>query len=74
MQKRRVENRPDLGGLSVKAYIADVQQRYGLQVVPLSDRIAMHAAEVPAMYGYGDPARLSGCGGLLNEFRHTKEA
>ncbi len=55
MQKSRIERRPDLGGLSVEAYTADVTQRYGIQLAAISDAIAREAAVVPAISGFGDP-------------------
>lgn len=55
MQKSRIERRPDLGGLSVEAYTADVVQRYGIQFAAISDAVAREAAGVPVISGFGDP-------------------
>ncbi len=55
MLKSRIEARPDLGGLSVKQYFVEANERYGLQMIPLSDEIALESAAVPAIYGSGDP-------------------
>jgi len=53
--KNKIESRPDLGRLTVEQSLADVTNRYGVSLVPLSNRIALEAATVPAIYGQGDP-------------------
>ena len=55
MQKKRVESRPDLSGLTIDEWIREASRRFGFHFVPLSDQIAMEAALVPGLAGYGDP-------------------
>jgi PIN domain nuclease of toxin-antitoxin system len=55
MLKSRIESRPDLGGLLIENYIQDVRQRYAIRMATFSDAIALEAASVPAIYGFGDP-------------------
>ncbi len=55
MLKRNAQSRPNLSGMSVQDWIRDVSLRFGLRFVPMSDAIAMEAALVPQLCGYGDP-------------------
>jgi len=55
LRKNNIANRPDLGGLTFDQFLADVTTRYGARLVSISDRIAVEAAHVPAIYGQGDP-------------------
>lgn len=55
MHRKRLERRPDLRGLSIREWVAGVGQRYALQFLPVTTDIALEAANVPAVYGSGDP-------------------
>jgi PIN domain nuclease of toxin-antitoxin system len=52
-QKRR--NQPDLGGRTASAWFAAVLEIPGIRLTGTSRRIALEAAEVPPIYGDGDP-------------------
>ncbi len=45
----------NLSGLSVEDWIDDASQRFGFRFVAISDAIALEAARVPELCGYGDP-------------------
>lgn len=55
MLESNAASHPDLGGQTAEQYLADLTSRYGARLTQISDRIALEAALVPAIYGYGDP-------------------
>jgi len=55
LHKKNFERRPDLRGLSVGVWFNDVAADFEIQSVAISDVIALAAAEVPSVYGFGDP-------------------
>ena len=54
-RKKNESRRPNLQGLTVRQWTALATGRYSLQWLPISHEIALEAAEVPAIYGSGDP-------------------
>jgi PIN domain nuclease of toxin-antitoxin system len=55
LHKKSFERRPDLQGLSIEAWFRKTTTVFGVQRLRISGRIALEAAEVPAVYGSGDP-------------------
>jgi PIN domain nuclease of toxin-antitoxin system len=55
LHKKSFDRRPDLQGLSVEAWFLRTVKLYGIQRIRISSRIALEAAKVPAISGYGDP-------------------
>jgi PIN domain nuclease of toxin-antitoxin system len=53
--KRNLERRPNLRGLSVNAWFTETTERIGAVSLGISRAMAAEAAEVPAVYGSGDP-------------------
>jgi PIN domain nuclease of toxin-antitoxin system len=53
--RKAFERRPNLQGLSVEGWLGKTTALFGIRQVRISSRIALKAAEVPAVYGYGDP-------------------
>lgn len=55
LHKRSFERRPNLQGLSLAHWVENFTQTFSVQRLPISPEVALEAAEVPAVYGYGDP-------------------
>lgn len=55
LHKKTLTNRPDLRGLSVEEWFAEISADLDVYPVSISETIALEAALVPAVYGYGDP-------------------
>lgn len=55
IHKKNLERRPDLDGLSIDAWFRNVTRRFGIRAMNISRAIALEAAEVPGIYGSGDP-------------------
>jgi len=55
LHKKSFERRPDLQGLSIEAWFRKTTTLFGIRQIRISARIALEAAEVPAVYGSGDP-------------------
>jgi len=53
--KRVFERRPDLQGLTLEAWFSKKASFYGIRSLRITRRIAMEAANVPSIYGSGDP-------------------
>ena len=53
--KKAFERRPDLQGLTLDAWFAKKATSYGIRSLCISSRIALEAANVPSIYGSGDP-------------------
>ncbi len=53
--KKRIENRPNLRGLTADGWVSEVAQRFNIRMLALTARVAAEAANVPAIYGSGDP-------------------
>jgi len=49
------ERRPNLQGLSIDSWFHKTTTLFGIHRLRISPRIAIEAAAVPAIYGYGDP-------------------
>jgi PIN domain nuclease of toxin-antitoxin system len=54
-QKKNLAKRPDLNGESVPQWFKRSVSAFGLRALSLTPRIALEAAEVPGIYGSGDP-------------------
>ena len=55
LHKKTLGKRPNLRGLTVEAWFAEVTVDIRVRPLSISDSIALEAADVPAVYGYGDP-------------------
>lgn len=53
--KKVFERRPDLQGLTLEAWFAKKATSYGIRSLRITSRIAVEAANVPSVYGSGDP-------------------
>jgi len=53
--KKNLERRPDLHGLSFAVWLKETVEAVGVAGVRISKAIAHEAAEVPSVYGSGDP-------------------
>jgi PIN domain nuclease of toxin-antitoxin system len=53
--KKNLERRPDLRGLSFAVWMKETVEAVGVDGVRISEAIAHEAAEVPSVYGSGDP-------------------
>jgi PIN domain nuclease of toxin-antitoxin system len=53
--KKRIENRPNLRGLTPDGWVREVAQRFDIRMLALTARIAAEAANIPSIYGSGDP-------------------
>ncbi len=53
--KKVFERRPDLQGLTLEAWFAKKATSYGIRSLRITSRIAVEAANVPSIYGSGDP-------------------
>ena len=54
-RKTQPARRPDLRGLTPAAWVDEIAARFSLSALPISKAIAQKAANVPALYGSGDP-------------------
>ncbi len=54
-QKSTSAGRPDLGGQSARAWFREALTLTTAKLIPISQRIAFEAAEVPEHYGRRDP-------------------
>lgn len=55
LRKKSFERRPDLQGLSVQQWFERTTVRLRVRPLRISSRIAVEAANVPGIYGSGDP-------------------
>lgn len=53
--KKNLERRPDLRGRSVQEWFHVTATRFSIRLVRISPKIAFEAANVPGVYGSGDP-------------------
>jgi len=53
--KKSLERRPDLRGLSIEEWFDQTTKRLGARIVRIYQAIAVEAANVPGIYGSGDP-------------------
>jgi PIN domain nuclease of toxin-antitoxin system len=54
-QKKNAARRPDLNGQTIPEWFKHSLSKFHLRALSLTPRIALEAAEVPAIYGSGDP-------------------
>jgi PIN domain nuclease of toxin-antitoxin system len=55
VHKKSFERRPDLKGLPVQQWFAKTTAQFNVRPLRISSRIAMEAANMPGIYGSGDP-------------------
>src|SRR5262245_31701777 len=55
LASKKRSNRPNLGDLDARHWFAAVLKLPGFRLVGTSRRIALEAADVPEVYGSGDP-------------------
>jgi PIN domain nuclease of toxin-antitoxin system len=55
VHKKSFERRPDLRGLSVQKWFAKTTAQFRIRQLRISQGIALEAANVPDIYGSGDP-------------------
>ena len=55
LHKKTFGKRPDLRGLTVDNWFAEVTVDLRVRPLGISVAVALEAAEVPAIYGFGDP-------------------
>jgi len=55
LHKKSLERRPDLRGLSIEEWFRQTNNRLGARIIRISQAIAVEAANVPEVYGSGDP-------------------
>jgi len=53
--KKSLEKRPDLRGLSIDGWFDETTNRLGARTIRITQAIAVEAANVPGIYGSGDP-------------------
>ncbi len=53
--KKNLERRPNLRGQSIEAWFEQICERLKTRPSPISKAIAQEAANVPGLYGSGDP-------------------
>ncbi len=54
-RKTQAAKRPDLRGLTPADWVGEIAARFGLHTLGISKAIAQEAANVPGVYGSGDP-------------------
>ena len=54
-RKTQAAKRPDLQGLTPAAWVDEIATRFRLHTLGISSAIAQEAADVPVVYGPGDP-------------------
>ncbi len=54
-RKTQAVKRPDLRGLTPAAWVDEIAARFNLHTLGISKAIAQEAANVPGIYGSGDP-------------------
>jgi len=55
IHKKNLERRPNLDGLSIESWFRRSTRRFGIRTTHISRSIALEAANVPGIYGSGDP-------------------
>jgi PIN domain nuclease of toxin-antitoxin system len=55
VRKSNANKRPNLGGREAAPWFAYARRLTGAKLAPVTHRIALEAARVPAVYGRGDP-------------------
>ncbi len=55
LHKKSLERRPDLRGLSIEEWFGQTTKRLDARIIRISQSIAVEAANVPGIYGSGDP-------------------
>lgn len=55
VQKRNPAGRPDLAGNDAASWFRRARRSTGARLAPVSAKVALEAARVPAIYGSGDP-------------------
>jgi PIN domain nuclease of toxin-antitoxin system len=55
LYKKSLERRPNLRGLSIEEWFAQTTKRLDARIIRISQAIAIEAANVPGVYGSGDP-------------------